>query len=158
MPGWQGEIFKSNIAHQGGNLACKLWNNDRWLYICTCILRFFPANRQRQEWRKIQGVIVARCGISSLRSLNIAITNHCYLFVNFDFLPEWHCSTYRECLCFLLFYFYLSIAITFLALDFYIEHTRALVVVYTCFYFYCTLCTITYNNNNNNNNGCFIST
>ena len=44
-----------------------------------------------------------------------------------------------------------------LALDFYIEHACALVVVYTCFYFYCTLCTITYNNNNNNN-GCFIST
>ena len=41
-----------------------------------------------------------------------------------------------------LFCFYLSIAITFLALDFYVEHARALVVVYTCFYFHCTLCTI----------------
>ena len=51
-----------------------------------------------------------------------------------------------------LFCFYLSIVITFLALDFHIEHACALVVVYTCFYFYCTLCTITYNNNNNNNN------
>ena len=39
--------------------------------------------------------------------------------------------------------FYLHIVITFLALDFYNEHACALVVVYTCFYFYCALCTIT---------------
>jgi len=33
----------------------------------------------------------------------------CRLF----FLPEWHCGTYRACLCFLAFCFYLFIAITF---------------------------------------------
>jgi len=31
-------------------------------------------------------------------------------------------------------------------------HACVLVVVYTCFYFYCTLCTVRLNNNNNNNN------
>jgi len=49
---------------------------------------------------------------------------------------------------FLSFCFYLFIAITFLALNFYVEHHACvLVVVYTCFYFYCTLCTIEQYNN-----------
>jgi len=34
-----------------------------------------------------------------------------------------------------------------LALDFYIQDACALVVVYTCFYFYCTLCMITWLDN-----------
>jgi len=62
----------------------------------------------------------------------------CLLFCQSDI------AALMEHVCFSsLFCFYLSIAITFLALDFYIEHACALVVVYTCFYFYCTLCTIT---------------
>ena len=39
------------------------------------------------------------------------------------------------CVSYLFCFFYLSIPITFLALDFYIEHACALVVVYACFYF-----------------------
>ena len=54
-----------------------------------------------------------------------------------------NCGTwaYRACLCFLPFLFLSFCCDNSIVLDFCIEHACALVVVYTCFYFYCTLCT-----------------